>query len=302
MTIAVQCVGASVSDAELRHYVQQRKADIFGNGSSMSMRATRRLLESDLGLRRGTLDARHHKASVAALVGELLNEVEEPPPSKMSREWSALPSDLLLEVLACADDATLHVVRKVCRKWRAAGHDEALWKQRFEARLAFLALDDDTSVPTELAACIKRLAELAEELRRFRGRVEPTTGGPEPPDTWEGAYQQLLRLCCVECGSVGSRKTLLAAPCTAVLCKCCSSEHDRARPGQLLISATEARHQFRLPDDALQQLPFVLVVNPIHPNFAAMRLYMKLDVREAAVLHWGGVEGMLAHCRIRSPC
>lgn len=61
------------------------------------------------------------------------------------------------------------------------------------------------------------------------------------------------------------------------------------------ISASAARKTWRLTDEDLEKLPYIVAPNPRGRHLPSMRLFRKEDARNASYMKWGGPEGLRAH-------
>ena len=77
------------------------------------------------------------------------------------------------------------------------------------------------------------------------------------------------------------------------LCEGCSRNYaETDTPSQRLVTFSDAKYLYCLRDADVAPLPYALDTNPVHPSFAPMRLYRKMDVMEAALGRWGTREAL----------
>lgn len=79
------------------------------------------------------------------------------------------------------------------------------------------------------------------------------------------------------------------------VCKMCRSEHDDYD----LITKTEASTMYLLPSSTFSMLRHSPKVNVQHPSWAPIQLYLRKQVKDAAILRFGSEENLNNELRIR---
>ncbi|CAL8464873.1 g4408 [Coccomyxa elongata] len=186
-----------------------------------------------------------------------------------SQAAAHLPNEVLQTILGLLDQDTFILALQVCKEWRSTFKaDDDLWRHH--------------------------------ALKRFPlSRTTMNRNGTRGVDaSWEAKYKSLasIQTFCYDCGAYTSRKTCGGWKQRA-LCGRCFEGYVESRPGQRLITKTNAKFVYRLRNEDLQALPKLVDKNPIHYKFELMELYRKHDLRRAAIERWGGIEEMLKQLR-----
>jgi XPA protein C-terminus len=356
---------AAVCGDTLRDAVERLASYIVSRQSELSMRSVRRLLESDLGLCEGSLDAQPQRTRAAQAVDALLQAVARsrddgcsdagargahgshqeragsdggggggamldlPATKARSRKaqrrraardggpvdadavggaWADIPPELVQEVMRRLDDQALSQALCACSGWRAAGRCAALWEARFRA-LAVSAgqAAGCSSGPSACSTASDAPSRGPEAAAAAPGRAEtPAAGRPNGGEeaAWRRRYLDTRRRLCRECGAACTRHTLACGRLVFPLCQGCSRGHATPTAGQRLITSSQAAYQYRLHAADLAALPYALDSNPVNVLYPAMKLFWKLQVRQAAVAKCGGrvgaFRGKLRGCAARS--
>ncbi|BDA50470.1 hypothetical protein COCOBI_16-1460 [Coccomyxa sp. Obi] len=212
------------------------------------------------------------KDLVRNLVDGILHEDEEDalqPQAMTSQAAAQVPNEVLLPILRLLDHDTFILAMQVCKEWHSAiKGDDDLWKHH----------------------AMKRFPPIHIYMWRF--------GRSGADATWEATYKRLAssQTSCYDCAAYTSRTTCGGWKQRA-LCHGCSEGYVESRPGQRLMTKTNARFVYRLREEDLQALPKLVDKNPIHDKFELMELYRKQDLRRAAIQRWDGIGEMLKHFR-----
>ncbi|CAD7695895.1 unnamed protein product [Ostreobium quekettii] len=293
------------------------------------MRQVRRLLEQDMGLEAGMLDA---DTDARNWISQKVDSMLEGPKCKKAKRkrgeggaaptdphspttdphgglkdsesssaavgLGRLPHDLWSCVFTLLDHEGLATVPQVCKSWRLMSTADALWHHHYYARgfHETSPLRPETA-PEESAAQRSPDSQLP-VLKRPR---TPTPScetlhlnhGTENCGLWRDKYIAAYQSSCYDCFSPTLRQTIVNAPLRLQLCSDCWSGYEGARPGQRLATKKEAKWAFRLRDADLEGLPYASDVNIVHVNFTSMTLFRRADLRRVALRRWGGEEGFL---------